>query len=120
MRKRKGENDKMAKYITKPIEVEAFQYDGDLKGANGEYYVPQWAVKAFQEGMMHYDSLVPEEPPCDLFINTPEGVCHVVIGDYIIKGAKGELYSCKPGIFKETYKEVLSTKELVQGVMNNQ
>lgn len=28
------------------------------------------------------------------------------IGDYIIKGVRGEFYPCKPGIFKETYEEV--------------
>lgn len=25
------------------------------------------------------------------------------VGDYIIKGVRGELYPCKPDIFKETY-----------------
>lgn len=29
----------MAKYIKKPVEIEAFQYDGDLKGSDGNYYV---------------------------------------------------------------------------------
>lgn len=27
------------------------------------------------------------------------------IGDYIIRGAKGEFYPCKPDIFKITYDE---------------
>ena len=58
----------MAKYIKKPVEIEAFQYDGDLKGSNGEYYVPEWAVKAFKDGIMYYDSPDCNTPPCELFI----------------------------------------------------
>jgi len=96
----------MTKYIKKPVEIEAFQYDGDLKGSNGEYYVPEWAVKAFKDGIMYYDSLDCNTPPCELFIRTLEGNHHVSVGDYVIKGVKGELYPCKPDIFEETYEEV--------------
>ena len=28
---------------------------------------------------------------------------HVSVGDYVIKGTKGELYPCKPDIFQEIY-----------------
>ena len=28
------------------------------------------------------------------------------LGDYIIKGIQGELYPCKPDIFKATYEEI--------------
>lgn len=38
-----------------------------------------------------------------LKIATLEGMMTAQIGDYIIKGVHGELYSCKPDIFKETY-----------------
>ena len=31
---------------------------------------------------------------------------HVSIGDYIIKGERGELYPCNPYIFEETYEKV--------------
>lgn len=106
----------MAKYIKKPVEIEAFQYDGDLKESDGNYYVPQWAVEAFENGTMYYDSLNGREP-CELFIRTLEGNHHVSVGDYIIKGVKGELYPCKPDIFEETYKEVLPMKELVEDVI---
>ena len=34
------------KYRTKPVVIEAFQYDGDLKGSDGNWYVPQWAEDA--------------------------------------------------------------------------
>lgn len=36
-------------------------------------------------------------------IGTLEGVMVASIGDYIIKGVKGEFYPCKPDIFEMTY-----------------
>lgn len=42
----------------------------------------------------------------DLGIYTLEGLMWAAIGDYIIKGIRGEFYPCKPDIFKETYEEV--------------
>lgn len=34
----------MAKYRKKSVVIEAFQYDGDLMGSDGKYYVPEWVV----------------------------------------------------------------------------
>ena len=94
------------KYRKRPAEIEAFQYDGDLKSSNGEWYVPEWAVAAFEDGVMYYDSWDGREAPCELFINTLEGRHHVSVGDYVIQGVKGELYPCKPDIFEATYEVV--------------
>lgn len=41
-----------------------------------------------------------------LKIKTLEGVMTASCGDYIIKGVRGEFYSCKPDIFAQTYEEV--------------
>ena len=38
-----------------------------------------------------------------LVISTLEGDMLASIGDYIIKGVKGEFYPCKPDIFENTY-----------------
>lgn len=38
-----------------------------------------------------------------LKITTLEGIMTAQVGDYIIRGVHGELYPCKPDIFKETY-----------------
>lgn len=35
----------MAKYRKKPMVIEVFQYDGDLKDCDGNWYVPNWAVE---------------------------------------------------------------------------
>lgn len=36
-------------------------------------------------------------------ISTLEGVMTAQVGDYIIRGIKGELYPCKPDIFEASY-----------------
>ena len=41
-----------------------------------------------------------------LIIKTLEGEHLASIGDYIIKGVKGEFYPCKPDIFEQTYEEL--------------
>lgn len=94
------------KYRKKPVVIEAFKYDGDLKGKDGEYYVPEWAVQAFENGVIYFSSLKFDEPPTELFIDTLEGTHHASVGDYIIKGVNGELYPCKPDIFEKTYEVV--------------
>lgn len=92
------------KYRKKPVEIEAFQYDGDLKGSDGGYYVPEWAVEAFEEGVLFYNTF--EGQPHELFVITLEGIMHVSVNDYIIKGINDELYPCKPDIFEQTYEKV--------------
>jgi hypothetical protein len=39
----------------------------------------------------------------ELDIETLEGTHHASVGDWIIKGVKGEMYPCKPDIFEMTY-----------------
>lgn len=41
-----------------------------------------------------------------LLIPTLEGDHTAQIGDYIIKGVKGEFYPCKPDIFEMTYERI--------------
>jgi len=46
----------------------------------------------------------PDKPV--LIIPTLEGELTASVGDYIIKGVKGEFYPCKPEIFEQTYEIV--------------
>jgi hypothetical protein len=43
-----------------------------------------------------------------LIIHTLEGDMRADIGDWIIRGVKGEFYPCKPDIFDATYEQVTS------------
>jgi hypothetical protein len=94
------------KYRKKPIVIEAFQYDGDLIDSKGEYYVPDWVEKAFEDGILFYDSINKYNPPYELFIKDIEGNILVSVGDYIIQDIHGKLYPCKPYIFEKTYEKV--------------
>lgn len=96
----------MSKYRKKPVVIEAFQYDGDLMDSNGKYCVPEWAVKAYEEGIIYFKALAMLNQPSKLFIKTLEGDHHASVGDYIIQGVQGELYPCKPDIFEKTYEKV--------------
>jgi hypothetical protein len=40
-------------------------------------------------------------------ISTLEGTMRADLGDWIIKGIKGEFYPCKPDIFEATYEQVI-------------
>lgn len=42
----------------------------------------------------------------NMSIETSEGVMRATVGDWIIKGVKGEFYPCKPDIFEATYERV--------------
>lgn len=91
------------KYRKKPVVIEAVQYDGLNKDEIekfvgrqlGEYIIDDtaWQVGAAR-------------PISKLVIPTLEGNMDAIMGDYIIKGVKGEFYPCKPDIFEQTYEKV--------------
>ena len=86
-------------YQKLPIVIEAFQLTEDQLQNLGPF--PDWALphlhtiggKAIQ-GMDHI-----------IYVNTLEGRMYANVGDYIIRGVKGEVYPCKPDIFKASYDE---------------
>ena len=94
------------KYRKKPVVIEAFKFDGYFIDFEGERYVPWWAVEGLDTGVLTV------EGQGDVYVNTLEGKMLVNVGDYIIKGIKGELYPCKPDIFEATYE--LAEKEIIE------
>lgn len=80
------------KFRKKPVVIEAIQYDGTFPM---EFLRGDERVRA--DG---------ERGSGGLAIHTLEGVMTASIGDWIIRGVKGELYPCKPDIFEATYEEV--------------
>jgi hypothetical protein len=83
------------RFRKKPVVIEALQW----KGSN------LYEVARFIYG---YDNnLVPEcNAHYELFISTLEGLQAAPIGDWIIRGVKGECYPCKPDIFTLTYESI--------------
>jgi hypothetical protein len=76
------------KYKTKPVEIDAIQYTGD----NGT------EILRFM-----FPDIEPDAEAFDETIKTLEGEMHCSVGDYIIRGLKGEYYPCKPDIFEMKY-----------------
>jgi len=81
------------KYRKKPVVIEAMQFTDENKNQVFNWMSGQYAA-GFEDGK-----------PI-LKIGTLEGVMIARIGDYIIKGVKGEYYPCKPDIFLATYEKV--------------
>lgn len=80
------------KYIKKPVIIEAFKLGVDC--------MPDW----FMDKVTTNEIILRNDKSAD--IETLEGWHHASFGDYIIKGIKDEVYSCKPDIFAMTYDKV--------------
>lgn len=81
----------MPKFRKKPVVIEAEQWTGLLDDAMMAF-LPAGGSGFNAEG--------------SLSISTLEGTMRADIGDWIIKGVKGEFYPCKPDIFAATYEAV--------------
>jgi len=76
------------KYRKKPVEIEAIQFTTNFV-----------EIEKFCHGNFDWSDGKSD-------IKTLEGIMKVSIGDYVIKGVKGEFYACKPDIFEMTYEKV--------------
>ena len=84
------------KYIKKPVEVEAFEFNGTHDSVRGRIPSLKYTFNPCEQvnGTMHKPFLV---------IDTLEGKMIASVGDFVIKGVEGEFYPCKPSIFHKTY-----------------
>lgn len=87
----------MAKFRKKPVVIEAHRIGDDgwpdsiWDGVNDNRIV-------LDLGRDGHGNVVGE-----VRINTLEGIMRGEVGDWIIRGVKGEFYPCKPDIFAATY-----------------
>ena len=81
------------RYKTKPCEIEAMQWTG----RNDKEILDFVKNKHF----VSFDG--------DLYLITLEGEMKASIGDYIIRGLRGEFYPCKPDVFVKKYEEIVAT-----------
>lgn len=82
------------KYRKKPVVIEAIQWNG----------INLEELKWFMKEKFNGTSV--SEIDFELKIPTLEGTMTASLGDYIIRGVKGEYYPCKPDIFEATYEPV--------------
>jgi len=84
----------MGKYRKKPVVIEAMQFTDETKDQVLNFITcsshPSWD----------------DDGNPKLKIQTLEGWHTASIGDFVIKGVKGEFYPCKPDIFEMTYEKV--------------
>lgn len=82
----------MTLYVKKPIPVEAIQFTGDN-------------IMEICDAFSAADIYGPVGDDPNAYIDTLEGKMRCNVGDYIIRGVRGELYPCAKDIFEETYEE---------------
>ena len=83
------------RFRKRPVLIEAVQWTGDN-------FIE---IDAFLLGGTRLFETYPSQGIIKIL--TLEGEMIASIGDWIIKGVKGEFYPCKPDIFEATYEEVL-------------
>jgi hypothetical protein len=82
------------KFRKKPVVIEAMQFTEGSKNQCFNFVTCN-----------HYADFDENGKPI-MIIQTLEGDHKADIGDWIIKGVMGELYSCKPDIFEKSYEPV--------------
>lgn len=89
----------MAKFRKKPVVIDAWQWNND--GA----IAPPWVGYAFRDGTFLQSN--GELQIMTLEDGKDKTAKHIAtLGDWIIRGVKGEIYACKPDIFDMTYEAV--------------
>ena len=81
------------KYRKKPVIVEAIKWND----------TPETFAKIINLEGKRKERIIWNTAGGWLLIPTLEGNMTADVNDWIIKGVKGELYSCKPDIFEQTY-----------------
>lgn len=82
------------KYRKKPVVIEAHQLTPD-----NIHWIELWCKGSIRGTRLPVEEQVVET-------HTLEGEMRAEMGDYVIKGIKGEFYPCKPDIFRECYEPV--------------
>lgn len=89
------------KFRKKPVVIEAVEVHAIMRSyrTGAEKILPQWVQDAYKDSKII--------PTVDgLSVQTLEGNMRGKPDAWLIKGVKGELYTCDNAIFKETYEPV--------------
>jgi hypothetical protein len=91
----------------KPIVVDVVQWQGNNEREMFDFLTGTRGQPIILEGdTFRIDFCNGGCQPGNLIIKTLEGDHLAHIGDYILKGVKGEFYPCKKEIFEQTYETV--------------
>lgn len=126
----------MELYTKKPVTIEAIQWNGENANEILEWGKGKITLDKGRPPTVHSlaclckgRGLIPKSSspgelencpeikptgavPVQLVIQTLEGTMRAFVGDWIIKGVKGEFYPCKPDIFEATYEKASQPKNL--------
>lgn len=91
-------------YRKKPVEIQAIKAEKAVKYSKSDWTsLPDWLEAAYEEGFITFTER-------GVYITTLEGTMSADPEDMIIQGVEGEIYPCKPEIFKKTYEKVEEPK----------
>lgn len=98
--------DRPTHFRKRPVVIEAIQFTGSAESATPiiDWVLAGGGTASFHEHLMDGDLVAHPDP--FLRIDTPEGRMVASLGDWVIRGVKGEFYPCKPDIFEATYEAV--------------
>lgn len=89
------------RFRKKPVVIDAEQFKGDYS------VIDEWLSSLGVDVGPEHGTETWQMPGDErLIIATLEGDMAAEVGDWIIRGVKGELYPCKPDIFEATYDRV--------------
>jgi hypothetical protein len=84
------------RFVKKPVVIEAMQFNDRKQVEDFEKWMGEMLTTEYENSVV--------------VISTLEGDMRANVGDWIIKGIRGEFYPCKPDIFEQTYDPVPEIK----------
>lgn len=93
-----------ARYRKKPVVIEAMRFSGPNYQAVLNWMGSKWPEHQHPEIAGCYGNGPGDDFVANgMWIKTLERDMTALVGDWIIRGVKGEFYPCKPDIFEATY-----------------
>lgn len=94
-------------YKKKPVEVSAVQFttNNEAGGSPQMDRIVEWINSSEPDyyPRLDCDRAIARHDGTDIYIRTLEGEMRASVGDWIIRGIKGEFYPCRSDIFDASY-----------------
>lgn len=96
----------MPKFRKKPVVIDAVQFNASTNESELLALLEGTPWRMDTEIRRRFGTNDEIDYPC-IVLSTLEGEMRASVGDWIIKGVKGEIYPCKPDIFAATYEQIV-------------